>query len=156
VTLYVVRYNYFLYSVLIWLFYGYYFLLFHHVNVVQVAATRLVQAIVLIFCLLSFPYLFYSSLFSLSPFLSLFFFSFRFQAVFFSPLCLLKPLLLCHITQIFCLHILCLYAWMTYKFLLCVSDYSVVGCWRGYLSGARCRLTYGPADATATHCLLLQ
>jgi len=29
------------------------------------------------------------------------------------------------------------------------------GCWRGYLSGARCRLAYGPADATATHCLLL-
>ena len=27
---------------------------------------------------------------------------------------------------------------------------------RGYLSGARCRLAYGPADATATHCLLLQ
>jgi len=26
----------------------------------------------------------------------------------------------------------------------------VVGCWRGYLSGARCRLAYGPADATAT------
>jgi len=25
-----------------------------------------------------------------------------------------------------------------------------------YLSGARCRLAYGPADATATHCLLLQ
>ena len=24
-----------------------------------------------------------------------------------------------------------------------------------YLSGARCRLAYGPADATATHCLLL-
>ena len=24
----------------------------------------------------------------------------------------------------------------------------VVGCWRGYLSGARCRLAYGPADAT--------
>ena len=23
-----------------------------------------------------------------------------------------------------------------------------VGCWRGYLSGARCRLAYGPADAT--------
>jgi len=23
------------------------------------------------------------------------------------------------------------------------------GCWRGYLSGARCRLLYGPADATA-------
>ena len=32
----------------------------------------------------------------------------------------------------------------------------VVGCWRGYLRGARCRLAYGPADATATHCLLLQ
>jgi len=31
----------------------------------------------------------------------------------------------------------------------------VVGCWRGCLSGARCRLAYGPADATATHCLLL-
>ena len=27
----------------------------------------------------------------------------------------------------------------------------VVGCWHGYLSGARCRLAYGPADATA-HC----
>ena len=32
----------------------------------------------------------------------------------------------------------------------------VVGCWHGYLSGARCWLAYGPADATATHCLLLQ
>ena len=32
----------------------------------------------------------------------------------------------------------------------------VVGCWCGYLSGARCRLAYGPADATATHWLLLQ
>jgi len=32
----------------------------------------------------------------------------------------------------------------------------VVGCWRGCLSGARCRLAHGPADATATHCLLLQ
>jgi len=30
------------------------------------------------------------------------------------------------------------------------------GCWRGYLSGARCRLAYSPADATATHYLLLQ
>jgi len=29
----------------------------------------------------------------------------------------------------------------------------VVGCWRGCLSGARCRLAYGPADATATHSL---
>ena len=26
----------------------------------------------------------------------------------------------------------------------------MVGCWRGYLSGARCRLAYGPADATIT------
>jgi len=32
----------------------------------------------------------------------------------------------------------------------------VVRCCRGYLSGARCRLAYDPADATATHCLLLQ
>jgi len=32
----------------------------------------------------------------------------------------------------------------------------VVGCWCGYLSRAMCRLAYGPADATATHCLLLQ
>jgi len=28
------------------------------------------------------------------------------------------------------------------------------GCWHGYLSGARCRLAYGPADAAATHWLL--
>jgi len=32
----------------------------------------------------------------------------------------------------------------------------VVRCWRGYLSGVRCRFAYGPADATATQCLLLQ
>jgi len=32
----------------------------------------------------------------------------------------------------------------------------VVQCWHGYLTGARCRLAYGSADATATHCLLLQ
>ena len=31
----------------------------------------------------------------------------------------------------------------------------LVGCWRGYLSGVRCRLAYGLADATATHCLLI-
>ena len=31
----------------------------------------------------------------------------------------------------------------------------MVGCWHRYLSGAQCRLAYGPADATATHCLLL-
>ena len=30
---------------------------------------------------------------------------------------------------------------------------SVVGCWRGCLSGARFRLAYGPADAAATHSL---
>ena len=32
----------------------------------------------------------------------------------------------------------------------------LVGCWHGYLSGARCRIAYGTADAIATHCLLLQ
>jgi len=32
----------------------------------------------------------------------------------------------------------------------------VVGFWCSYLSGARCRFAYGPADTTATHCLLLQ
>jgi len=31
-----------------------------------------------------------------------------------------------------------------------------VGVLAWYLFGARCRLAYGPADATATHCLLLQ
>jgi len=30
----------------------------------------------------------------------------------------------------------------------------VMGCWHGYL--ARCRFAYGPADTTATHCLLHQ
>ena len=34
--------------------------------------------------------------------------------------------------------------------------YVVVGCWCSYLSGSRCILAYGSADATATHCLLLQ
>ena len=28
----------------------------------------------------------------------------------------------------------------------------VVGCWHGYLSGERCRLAYGPADATHCSC----
>ena len=37
-----------------------------------------------------------------------------------------------------------------------VKNFWVVGCWHGYLSGARCRLAHSPADATATHCLLLQ
>jgi len=32
----------------------------------------------------------------------------------------------------------------------------VVRYWYGYLSGVRCRLAYSPADAIATHCLLLQ
>jgi len=29
----------------------------------------------------------------------------------------------------------------------------VVGCWHGYLPRTRCRLAYGPADATASHYL---
>jgi len=33
---------------------------------------------------------------------------------------------------------------------------TAVGCWHGCLSGARCRLAYGPADGTATHRFLLQ
>jgi len=33
---------------------------------------------------------------------------------------------------------------------------SVVGCWHGYLSEARGRFAYDPADVTATHYLLLQ
>jgi len=32
----------------------------------------------------------------------------------------------------------------------------VVGFLHSYLSGARCRFAYGPADSAATHCLLLQ
>jgi len=32
------------------------------------------------------------------------------------------------------------------------KEHSVMRCWCGYLSGARCRLfAYGPADATASH-----
>jgi len=37
----------------------------------------------------------------------------------------------------------------------CIKNW-VIGCWRGYLSGSRCRLAYGPADTTATHCPLLK
>jgi len=37
-----------------------------------------------------------------------------------------------------------------------VKNLRVVGYWHGYLSGVRCRVAYGPADAAATHCLLLQ
>jgi len=36
-----------------------------------------------------------------------------------------------------------------------VLEPAPVGCWRGYLSGVRCRLAYGPADATATHCVFI-
>jgi len=32
----------------------------------------------------------------------------------------------------------------------------VVGCWRGYLTGVRCRFAYGPDEPTATQCLLVQ
>jgi len=32
----------------------------------------------------------------------------------------------------------------------------VMGCWRGCLSGQRCRLACGAADAIATYCLFLQ
>jgi len=32
----------------------------------------------------------------------------------------------------------------------------VVGCLRGYVSGSRCRFAYDPADAIASHYLLLQ
>ena len=36
-----------------------------------------------------------------------------------------------------------------------VKNWLVV-CWRGYVSGSRCRFAYGTADATVTHYLLLQ
>ena len=36
--------------------------------------------------------------------------------------------------------------------MLCLQCFDTVG-WHSYLSGARCRLAYGPADSTATHCL---
>ena len=39
---------------------------------------------------------------------------------------------------------------------VCGSCPQTIGRARGYLSGARCRLAYGPADSTATQCLLLQ
>jgi len=43
------------------------------------------------------------------------------------------------------------WTWFCAIFVFCM-----VGCWHGYLSGAMCRFAYGPADTTATHCLLLQ
>jgi len=42
--------------------------------------------------------------------------------------------------------------WTADKYIRPVNK-QVLGCWCGYLSGVRCRLTYGPDDATATHCL---
>ena len=43
------------------------------------------------------------------------------------------------------------------RLFVCVPEKNgVVESWCGYLSGARCRLAYGPADATATRCLLYQ
>jgi len=35
-----------------------------------------------------------------------------------------------------------------YRFIITITIIIVVGCWHGYLSGARCRHAYGPADAT--------
>ena len=43
-----------------------------------------------------------------------------------------------------------------YNYLCQLLRWLVVGCWCGCLSAARCRLAYGPADVTVTHCLLLQ
>ena len=45
---------------------------------------------------------------------------------------------------------------MIITILLCPTRGEIDTVWRGYLSAARCRLAYGPADAIATHCLLLQ
>ena len=39
---------------------------------------------------------------------------------------------------------------VTISFQASISDKYL---WHHYLSGAKCRLAYGPADATATHCL---
>ena len=62
-----------------------------------------------------------------------------------------------HIVHIYCKDIICAFSALT----LLVGRQEghpackkrVVGCWHGCLSGARCRLAYGSADATATHCL---
>ena len=59
-------------------------------------------------------------------------------------------------------HYLCMSCLQCFDAVGCVAgrasglSKTVGGCWHGYLSGARCRLAYGAADATATHCLLLQ
>jgi len=39
---------------------------------------------------------------------------------------------------------------------MCGKIMYVVGCWRGYVFQSRCGFVYGPADATASHRLLLQ
>jgi len=57
-------------------------------------------------------------------------------------------------TAIFCLQCFDTVGWVA-KGILHVNIW-VVGCWCGYLSGARCRFAYGSSDATVTHCLLLQ
>ena len=68
--------------------------------------------------------------------------------------------------NLYLFYIMCLFAWFVpsvlwhcwlggRKGIRPVKNW-VVGCWHGYLFAARCRLAYGPADATATHCLLLQ
>jgi len=38
---------------------------------------------------------------------------------------------------------------------VCSCPSKVAGCWCDYLSGARCRLAYQPADVNVTQCLLL-
>ena len=54
---------------------------------------------------------------------------------------------LCHLSVLWC-------CWLGgRKGIRPVKNWVVV-CWCGYLSGTRCRLAYGPADAT--HCLMLQ
>ena len=55
---------------------------------------------------------------------------------------------------IFCLQCFCLQCFDTVGFVAGRASGLRLIC--GYLSGARCILAYGPADATATHCLLLQ
>ena len=45
---------------------------------------------------------------------------------------------------------------VTFRFYPTNTGLQCFDAWRGCLSGVRCRLAYGPADATATHCLLLQ
>ena len=69
-----------------------------------------------------------------------------------------------------CAYLLSVYRLETLRFVCCAVSVDtvgqqegirpvkswVVGCWHGCLSGARCRLAYGPADAAATHCLLIQ